>query len=174
MAGTDEMEDDFIDDFIESQSRESRSITGPRSLWQAQARARARARRAYDEARARAWLERLCQPNLYKDSRTGAMAYPPYVQWKYHWDREHDRWHSKGIRVGPPGGGSNTLPGRHTRRNKANKVRKEWKKYERLLEDLLDPAGEAGRQAARDEKRRREFMRSAARWTFLALRRYAE
>ena len=131
-----------------------------------------RARDAHSRSRSRehsrrpgpdAYFERACQPNLDEDSKTGAKAYPPQMQWKYHWDRDHDRWHSKGIRVGPPGGGRNAPPGLHTRRNKVMKENKKRKTHERAVEDLLDPAGEAGRQAARDEERRRNHMRSAAR-----------
>jgi hypothetical protein len=131
-----------------------------------------RARDAHSRSRSRehsrrpgpdAYFERACQPNLDEDSKTGAKAYPPQMQWKYHWDRDHDRWHSKGIRVGPPGGGRNAPPGLHTRRNKVMKENKKRKTHERAVEDLLDPAGEAGRQAARDEERRRNHMRCAAR-----------
>ena len=155
-----------------SHARESRSRsrTSPWSLGQTQARARdaqtqTQARR-HSRSRSRehsrrpgpdAYFERACQPNLDEDSKTGAKAYPRHMQWKYHWDRDHDRWHSKGIRVGPPGGGRNAPPGLHTRRNKVMKENKKRKTHERALEDLLDPAGQAGRQAARDQKRRRDY-----------------
>ena len=43
------------------------------------------------------------------------------------------------------------------------KAKKERRKEERALEDLLDPAGEAGRQEARDEERRQNEMLSDAR-----------
>jgi hypothetical protein len=43
------------------------------------------------------------------------------------------------------------------------KEKKKRKKEERALEDLLDPAGEAGRQAARDEIWLRDHKRCAAR-----------
>ena len=75
---------------------------------------------------------------------------------------ENRPWHSQGMRVGPPAGGRECAPGLHTRRNKVMKENKKRRKYERALEDLLDPAGEAGRQAARDQKRRCDHMRSVA------------
>ena len=67
---------------------------------------------------------------------------------------ENRPWHSQGMRVGPPGGGPECAPGLHTWRNKLEKCRKERRKEERALEDLLDPEGEAGRQAVRDAVRR--------------------
>ena len=145
----------------------SRSSTRPRSRTETQARAwhdRSASRREHScRPGPDAFFERACQPNLDEYSKTGAKAHPPEMTWKYHWDRDHERWHSKGMRVGPPGGGRNTTPGLHTRRNKVEKEKKKRKKEERALEDLLDPAGEAGRQAARDEIWLRDHKRCAAR-----------
>ena len=152
-----------------SHARESRSRsnTRPRSRTETQARAwhdRSASRREHScRPGLDAFFERACQPNLDEYSKTGAKAHPPQMTWKYHWDREHERWHSKGMRVGPPGGGRNAPPGLHTRRNKVMKENRKRKEHERALEDLLDPAGEAGRRAARDEIWLRDHKRCAAR-----------
>ena len=152
-----------------SQARESRSRsnTRPRSTTETQARAwRDRSKSPEDDSRMPgpdAFCSRWSQPNLCEYSKTGAKAHPPEMTWKYHWDHDHQRWHSKGMRVGPPGGGRNTTPGLHTRRNKVTKENRKRKEHERALEDLLDPAGEAGRRAARDEEWLRNHKRCAAR-----------
>ena len=78
------------------------------------------------------------------DGRTGATPAPPEEYWHQHWDPYHQRMHGRGIRVGPPGGGSDTKPGLHTRRNKAETARKDRRSVERDAEDRRDQAGKDG------------------------------
>ena len=102
------------------------------------------------------------------DGRTGATPAPPQEYWKQHWDYDHKRWHGRGQRVGPPGGGSDTKPGLHTKGNAAEKARKSRKSAERAEEDRRDPAGADGRAQARLEQRVAHETLGYARKNFIA------
>ena len=60
------------------------------------------------------------------------------------------------MKISPP-------PGLHSRRNTKEKERKEKRRLAREAEDLLDPAGQVGREEARVEKGLQDQMLSNAR-----------
>ena len=84
----------------------------------------------------------------------------------FHWDSTHQRYHGRGERTGTKwwnkekhqweGGGSNSKPGCHTRRNAADKKRKEGAKARYQREDGVDPDGMQIRAKARMEQNLRQ------------------
>ena len=96
-------------------------------------------------------------------NHTGAVPSPLLKWWKWHWDADHGQWHAKGMREGPPRGGSESAPGKHTARNMKEKERKARRLAERHLEDIEDPGGAEARARARVEERIRNESVNIAR-----------
>ena len=113
-----------------------------------------------------------CSDSDDDSTKTGARPAPTDEYWKHHWDPVHERWHGRGMRVGPPGGGSDTVPGHHTRANQADKLRKQRRKKEREQEDARDPAGATARAQRRLEDRAYNEALGAARHEWVVARRW--
>jgi len=90
------------------------------------------------------------------------------MYWKLHWDTDNQRWHGQGQRIGKKGWGSDTTPGCHTTRNKAEKERKARALQRRAAEDEQDPEGAETRQKKRLEQGTQNELKHKARQPWLA------
>ena len=87
------------------------------------------------------------------NEHTGAEPVSWEEYWKWHWDKDNNRWHARGKRIGRPGGGPDTTPGLHTRSNAKRRERREASQLRRAQQAVEDPGGEKARKKARMEKR---------------------
>ena len=111
------------------------------------------------------------QSNQQAASRqTGALPAPAEEYWKWHYDSAHDRWVSKGQRVGSLGGGRDTVPGKHAAKNATQKRRKRRRLEERVQEDWEDPDGAAARAWHRTEYAAKCYMKHQFRMSWLGSR----
>ena len=154
---------------------ESRAMLSPRPPAEPpslEARAEAQARQARADgtagtgesrARGRPKAKAKSRADYPINDRTGALPSPPEHWWAWHWDRDHNRVHSRGLRVGRPGGGANTTPGLHSRKNAARRERREAAQERAEAEDRADPQGAYDRMRSRAEKGLADHLLGAVR-----------